>query len=68
MSEIILISDLHDIKARKQKELEYYLNQMEELKIKMAFIQQELTLTSKIIDMIEKETLIDIGLYIKKTL
>jgi len=68
MSEIVLISDLLDIKARKQKELEFYHNQMEDLKIKMAFIQQEITLTSKIIDMIEKETLIDMGLYIKKTL
>lgn len=68
MSEIVLISDLLDIKARKQKELEFYHHQMEELKIKMAFIQQEITLTSRIIDMIEKETLIDIGLYIKKTI
>lgn len=68
MSEILLISDLLDIKARKQKELEYYLHQMDELKIKMAFIQQEINLTGKIIDMIEKDTLIDIGLYIKKTL
>lgn len=68
MSEIVLISDLLDIKARKQKELEFYHSQMEDLKIKMAFIQQEITLTSKIIDMIEKETLIDMGLYIKKTL
>jgi hypothetical protein len=66
MTEIVLISDLLDIKSRKQKELEFYHQQMNELKLKMAFIQQEITLTNRIIDMIEKETLIDIGLYIKK--
>lgn len=68
MSEIILISDLLDIKARKQKELQFYIEQMEELKLKMMFIQQEIKLTSQIIHMIEKETIIDIGLHIKKTL
>ncbi len=66
MTEIVLISDLLDIKFRKQKELEFYHQQMNELKLKMSFIQQEITLTNRIIDMIEKETLIDIGLYIKK--
>jgi len=57
-----------DIRARKLKELEFYTQQLDELKLKMVFIQQEITLTNKIIDMIEKETIIDIGLHIKKTL
>jgi len=68
MSEILMISDLMDIRARKLKELEFYTQQLDELKLKMVFIQQEITLTNKIIDMIEKETIIDIGLHIKKTL
>ena len=68
MSEILMISDLMDIRARKLKELEFYTQQLEELKLKMVFIQQEIALTNKIIDMIEKETIIDIGLHIKKTL
>ncbi len=68
MSEILMISDLLDIRARKLKELDFYNQQLEELKLKMVFIQQEITLTNKIIDMIEKETVIDIGLYIKKTI
>jgi hypothetical protein len=68
MSEILMISDLMDIRARKLKELEFYTQQLEELKLKMVFIQQEITLTNKIIDMIEKETVIDIGLYIKKSI
>jgi hypothetical protein len=40
---------------------------MEELKFKMMYIQQEINLTGKIINMIEKETLIDIALHIKNT-
>jgi hypothetical protein len=48
------------------KELEYYNRQMEELRLKMVFIQQEIKVTSTIINMIEKETIIDIGLHIKK--
>jgi hypothetical protein len=68
MSEILMISDLMDIRARKIKELEFYNEQLNELKLKMVFIQQEIALTGKIIDMIEKETVIDIGLHIKKTL
>ena len=67
MSEILMISDLLDIRSRKLKELEFYTQQLEELKLKMLFIQQEITLTNKIIDMIEKETIIDIGLHIKRT-
>ena len=68
MSEILMITDLLDIRARKLKELEFYNEQLNELKLKMVFIQQEIALTNKIIDMIEKETIIDIGLHIKKTL
>ena len=68
MSEILLINDLLDIRARKLKELEFYNQQLKELQLKMVFIQQEIQLTNKIIDMIEKETVIDIGLHIKRTL
>jgi predicted transcriptional regulator len=62
-----MITDLLDIRARKMKELQFYTEQLEELKLKMVFIQQEITLTNRIIDMIEKESIIDIGLHIKRT-
>jgi len=65
MSDIILMSDLINIRSRKQKELEFYIHQMEELKLKMMYIQQEINLTGKILSMIEKETLIDIALHIR---
>ena len=68
MTDIIVMSDLLDIRARKLKELEFYNQQLKELQLKMVFIQQEIQLTNKIINMIEKEQIIDIGLHIKKTL
>ena len=68
MTDIIVMSDLLDIRARKLKELEFYNQQLKELQLKMVFIQQEIQLTNKIINMIEKEQIIDIGLHIKKTI
>lgn len=60
MSEIILIEDLLDLRARKKSELEYYNKQLEELRIKMVFIKKEIDLTTGIIDMIEKEKMLDL--------
>ena len=68
MTDIILISDLLDIRARKIKELDFYNQQLKELQLKMVFIQQEINLTNRIVSMIEKEQMVDIGLHIKKTL
>jgi len=67
MSEILMISDLLDIRARKMKELQFYSEQLEELRLKMLYIQKEIALTNQIIKMIEAETLIDIGLHVKRT-
>ena len=49
------------------KELQFYAEQLDELKVKMFYIQKEIELTNQIIKMIEAETLIDIGLHIKRT-
>jgi hypothetical protein len=68
MSEILMISDLLDMRARKQQELEFYNQQLKNLHVKMVFIQQEINITNKIINMIEQEKIIDIGLHIKKTI
>ena len=62
---IILINDLIDLKYRKQKELEFYNMQLEELNSKMFFIKKEIDLTSEIINMIEKEKLLDLREYNK---
>ena len=66
MTDIILINDLVDLRARKRKELEYYNKQLEELRNKMFFIQKEIDLTSDIIDMIEKEKILDLREYLNK--
>jgi hypothetical protein len=66
MPDIILINDLVDLRARKRKELEYYNKQLEELRNKMFFIQKEIDLTSDIIDMIEKEKMLDLREYLSK--
>ena len=57
---IILLDEILDLRTRKRKELEYYNQQLEELKMRMFFIQKEIDLTSNIIDMIEKEKIVDL--------
>jgi len=60
MSEIILISDLIDLKKRKEKELEFYKKQLDELRLRMSIIQSEINITNKIIVMIESESIVEI--------
>ena len=57
---IILLEEILDLRSRKRKELEYYSQQLEELKMRMFFIQKEIDLTSNIIVMIEKEKIVDL--------
>jgi hypothetical protein len=57
---IILLEEILDLRSRKKKELEYYNQQLEELKMRMFFIQKEIDLTGSIIVMIEKEKMVDL--------
>jgi hypothetical protein len=61
---IILLEEILDLRSRKKKELEYYNKQLEELKLRMFFIQKEIDLTSNIIIMIEKEKMVDLKKFI----
>jgi hypothetical protein len=61
---IILLDEILDLRSKKRKELEYYNQQLEELKMKMFFIQKEIDLTSNIITMIEKEKMVDLKKFI----
>ena len=61
---IILLDEILDLRTRKRKELEYYNQQLEELKMRMFFIQKEIDLTSNIIVMIEKEKMVDLKKFI----
>ena len=59
-SKISLISEMIETKIRKEKELEYYQQQLEELTKKMFFLQKDVDLTNTIIDIIQSEKIIDI--------
>jgi hypothetical protein len=61
---IILLDEILDLRSRKRKELEYYNQQLEELKMRMFFIQKEIDLTGNIITMIEKEKMVDLKKFI----
>jgi hypothetical protein len=61
---IILLDEILDLRSRKRKELEFYNQQLEELKLRMFFIQKEIDLTGNIITMIEKEKMVDLKKFI----
>jgi hypothetical protein len=52
---IIIITDVLEMRKRKEDELAYYQEQLDILMTKMAFVQQEIDLTNHIIDLIEQE-------------
>ena len=62
---IILISDFIDQRTRKTQELAYYEKQLQELETKMWFLRKEIELTNLIIDIVEKEKVIDIKTYLE---
>lgn len=57
---IILLTDIIEQKVRKEKEIEFYKQQIEEITQKMWFLQKELDLTNLIIEIIENEKVVDI--------
>ena len=59
MSKLILISDIIETRLRKEKEIEYYQKQIEKIQNKMFFLKKDLEITTLIIDMIEKEKVVD---------
>ena len=64
-NKIILLSDYIEQKVRKEKELEYYTKELEELQRKMFWLRKEIQLTNVIIDIVEKEKVIDIQEYLE---
>ena len=57
---IINISDLYDEKERKQKELEFYTEELDKLMLRLGMLQHEIGVTETIINMIEGEYLVDL--------
>ena len=64
-NKIILLSDYIEQKIRKEKELEYYQKELEGLEKKMFFLRKEIQLATFIIDIVEKEKIIDIREYLE---
>jgi len=54
-AQIILIADLIEEKLRKEKELEFYEEELKKLLVKMSWVRHEINLTETIIQMIQKE-------------
>ena len=65
-SKIILLSDIYETKARKEKELAYYKEQLEILNQKMFFIRKDIEITTICINLIENEMVVDIKQLIKE--
>ena len=63
-SNIIILSDIYNMRAEKEKELAYYEEKLKELENKLFFVRKEIQLTIFIIEIIEKEKVIDLQEYI----
>ena len=57
---IIYLSDLIESKIKKEQEIEYYIESMKRLQIKVNELVKEINLTSLIIQMIEQERVLTI--------
>lgn len=60
MSKLILLSDVIETKLRKEKELEFYQNELEKLQQKMFFLRKDIEITNLCIHIIEQEKVVDI--------
>ena len=57
---LIKITDIIETKVCKEKELEFYENELKKFKQKMFFIQKDIDITNIIINIIENEKVMDI--------
>ena len=48
-TKLILITDFIEQKLRKEKELEYYIEELKKLQIKIGYLEREVGLTNQII-------------------
>ena len=60
MSKIISLTDVLENKVVKEKELQYYREQLGEIQRKIAFLETDLNITKQIISMIEQEKIIEV--------
>lgn len=55
MSNILLLTDIIEQKVRKEKELEYYQNELDKLQQKMWWVRKEIEITNLCIEVIQTE-------------
>lgn len=55
---IVSLDDARELRERKQKELEYYLDHLKELQLKISWLEADLKLTETIIKIIEDESVL----------
>lgn len=60
MGKIIILDEIYEHKKRKEKELEFYHNELEKLKTKLFFIQKDIEITNLCIELIEKEKVVEL--------
>ena len=58
--QIISLTEVIESKAVKEKELEFYREQLREIQTKIGFLELDLKLTKQIINMIEEESVVSI--------
>ena len=61
---IIVLEKLIEARLRKETEIRYYQEQLEELAEKMKHLQMDIDVTNIIINMIEGEKVVDIKSYL----
>jgi hypothetical protein len=60
MAKVILLTDVIETKLRKEKELEFYQNELEKLQQKMFFLRKDIEITNLCIQIIEQEKVLDV--------
>ena len=65
---IIVLSELIESKLRKEKEIEYYQQQLVDFQVKISRLEKDVDLTKLIIDIITSEKVIDIQDKVIKTI
>jgi predicted transcriptional regulator len=60
MAKLILLTDVIETKLRKEKELEFYQQELEKLQQKMFFLRKEIEITNLCITIIEQEKVYDV--------
>lgn len=60
MAEVISLVELVESRLRKQQELDYYIEVLQKLQLRVSDLQKEINVTNIIIDMIENERVLSV--------